>query len=280
MNATEVDKKKELEDIELALLLEGVFRHYGIDFRGYSLSAMRRRVRRRMDAEGLRTISALQERVLHDTDAMGRLMHDMTVHATAMFRDPSFFLAFRHKIVPVLRTYPRIRIWHAGCSTGEEVLSTAILLQEEGLSERARIYATDLSEEVLAKAKMAIYPLAKMQEYTSNYLRSGGRRSFSAYYTARYDGVMFTPSLLENVVFSQHSLVSDCGFGEFNLILCRNVMIYFGRELRERVLRLLRESLVSMGMLAIGRKESLALAGREEGFEEFDAEERIYRKAS
>ena len=268
--------RSDVERLELELLLEAIYRRYGYDFRHYSPASLRRRVKKRMEDEGLATISALQERILHDPTAMERLLVDVTVHATAMFRDPSFFRTFREKVVPRLRTYPFVRIWHAGCSTGEEVFSMAIVLEEEGLRERARIYATDLDEHVLARAKSGVFPLSKMAEYTQNYIQAGGRRDFSAYYTARYDGAIFASELVSNVVFSQHDLVTDASFSEFNVILCRNVMIYFDSDLQRRVVDLFHESLAMFGVLAIGRKETLRFS--RERFEAVDERERIYRK--
>src|SRR6185369_6197239 len=190
--------------------------HYGFDFRSYAYASIRRRLWRRIEAEGLKTITALQERVLHDPAMMEQLLLDLSINVTAMFRDPSFYLAFREKVVPLLRTYPFFRIWHAGCSTGEEVYSMAILLEEEGLYDRARIYATDINEVVLARARDGIYPVERMQEYTQNYLKAGGRQSFSEYYTAKYDHALFGPNLRRNVVFAQHNLVTDRSFSEFN----------------------------------------------------------------
>ena len=258
-------------------MLEAVFRVYGFDFRTYAYSSIKRRVLRRVQAEGLPTISSLQERVLHDPACMERLLVDLTVNVTAMFRDPSFFLALRQEVVPILRTYPFIRVWHAGCSTGEEVYSLAILFKEEGLYDRTRTYATDLGEALLQAAKEGISPLAKMQDYTQNYQRAGGTRSFSEYYTARYDGARFDPALRDNVLFSQHNLVTDRSFAEFHLILCRNVMIYFDRSLQERVLALLSDSLAQFGVLALGRKESLRSMRQEKDFELLSSSERIYR---
>jgi chemotaxis protein methyltransferase CheR len=197
-----------------------------------------------------------------------------------MFRDPSFWLAMRKQVMPTLRTYPFLRVWHAGCSTGEEVYSMSIILHEEGLLRRSRIYATDINEAVLAQAKVGIFPLTKMQEYTQNYQRAGGSRSFSEYYTAKYDGALFDPALMENVVFSQHNLVTDRSFSEFNVILCRNVMIYFDRPLQSRVLGLFRESLGRFGVLGLGKKESLKFTAEEQSFEPLVASEKIYRKIS
>src|SRR6476661_4058441 len=268
----------DLERLEIELLLEGVFRHYGFDFRSYAYASIRRRLWKRIEAEGLSTISALQDRVLHDSDLMERLLLDLSINVTAMFRDPGFYRVFREKVVPTLRTYPFIRIWHAGCATGEEVYSMAILLEEEGLYERSRIYATDINEVVLQKAKSGIFPLDRMQEYTENYIRAGGTRSFSEYYVAKYDGALFSPALQRNVVFSQHNLVTDRSFAEFNVVLCRNVLIYFDRALQTRVHGLFHESLVHLGILCLGAKETLRLSKYESSYEELSSAEKIYRK--
>ncbi len=231
-----------------------------------------------MDGEKVETISALQDLLLHDPAVMERLLLDLSVNVTAMFRDPTFFLAFRAKVVPVLRTYPYSRVWVAGCSTGEEVYSLAILLDEEGLSDRVRIYATDINEAVIERAKLGVFPLDKMQEYTQNYIRAGGSRSFSEYYVARYDGARFSQDLVDGVVFAQHNLASDAAFQEFNVITCRNVMIYFAPPLQERVHRLFYESLAVFGVLALGQKETIRFSPHEDSFEELDADERLFRK--
>jgi len=268
----------ELERLEIELLLEGVYRHYGFDFRSYAYASIRRRLWRRIEAEGLTTVSALQDRLLHEPAMMEKVLLDLSINVTAMFRDPTFYLAFRQKVVPLLRTYPFIRIWHAGCSTGEEVYSMAILLEEEGLYERARIYATDINEVVVHRARAGIFPLERMQEYTENYIRAGGTRSFSEYYVAKYDGALFSPALQRNVVFSQHNLVTDRSFAEFNVILCRNVLIYFDRDLQMRVHGLFHESLVHLGILCLGSKETLRLSNYEGSYEELSGAEKIYRK--
>lgn len=268
----------QLERLEIELLLEGIFRHYGFDFRSYAYSSMRRRLWKRIRAEGLASVTALQERVLHDSAVMERLLDDLSVNVTAMFRDPSFYHAFRTTVVPMLRTYPFLRIWHAGCATGEEVLSMAILLHEEGLYERTRIYATDINETVLQKARSGIFPLDRMQEYTENYIRGGGTRSFSEYYTAKYDGALFNPMLLKNVVYSQHNLVTDRSFSEFHVILCRNVLIYFDKTLQNRVHNLFYESLVTFGILGLGSKETLRFSRFEDCYEQVDPREKLYRK--
>lgn len=268
----------DLEQIEVELLLEGIYRRYGFDFREYAPASLRRRVRRRMDGEKVETISQLQALLLHDPAVMERLLLDLSVNVTAMFRDPSFFLSFRKLVVPALRTYPFSRLWVAGCSTGEEVYSLAILLEEEGLADRVRIYATDINQAVIDRARLGVFPLDKMQEYTQNYIRAGGTRSFSEYYVARYDGAQFSRSLVDGVVFAQHNLVSDAAFNEFHVISCRNVMIYFAQPLQEHVHRLFYESLAMFGMLALGQKESLRFSPHEASFEELDAAERLYKR--
>jgi chemotaxis protein methyltransferase CheR len=270
--------ERDLERIEIDLLLEGVYRHYGFDFRSYAYSSLKRRLWKRIEAEKLKSISELQNKVLHDQAAMERLLVDLSVTVSAMYRDPLFYAAFRAKVVPLLRTYPFIRIWHAGCSTGEEVYSMAILLEEEGLYERSRIYATDINEVVLSRAREGIYPLERMQEYTQNYLNAGGTRAFSEYYTSGYGGALFNSALRRNVVFSQHNLVTDRSFAECNVILCRNVMIYFDRELQERVHRLFYESLPVYGILALGGKESLRFSKFESAYEALDTKQKIYRR--
>jgi chemotaxis protein methyltransferase CheR len=275
MAATEV---RDIEDIEVRLLLEAIYRRYGFDFREYAPASLRRRLWRRANAEGVATLSALQERVLRDSACMERLLLDLSISVTAMFRDPPFYGAFREKVVPMLRTYPFTRIWIAGCSTGEEVYSLAILLEEEDLLSRSRIYATDINEAVLNRARHGVFPLDKMQEYTQNYLAAGGNRAFSEYYLASYDGAQFHRALVDNVVFAQHNLVSDGVFNEFHVIVCRNVMIYFDRALQERVLALFHESLVMLGVLALGRKETLRFSDFAGRYDELDSVEKVYRK--
>ena len=270
----------ELEVLELELLLEAVFRRYGFDFREYAPASLKRRVWRSMNAEGLATVTQLQDRLLHDPACMERLLLDLSINVTAMFRDPSFYVAFRRHVVPTLRTYPFTRIWCAGCSTGEEVYSLAILLKEEGVYDRTRIYATDINEQVVEAARAGVFPLDKMQLYTQNYIKGGGTREFSEYYVAAYDGARFSRSLTENIVFAQHNLVSDHAFNEFNVIVCRNVMIYFGKALQDRVHELFYESLDTFGVLALGRKESVTFTSFADSYDVVDATERIYRKTA
>ena len=268
----------ELERIEVSLLLEGIFQHYGFDFRSYAYGSIRRRLWKRVEAEDLASLSDLQALVLHDPQAMERLLLDVSINVTAMFRDPLFYAALREKVIPLLRTYPFIRIWHAGCSTGEEVYSTAILLEEAGLYDRSRIYATDINDMVLQQSRRGIFPLDRMQEYTDNYIRAGGQRSFSEYYTAMYDGALFDRRLVRNVVFAQHNLVTDRSFSEFQVIFCRNVLIYFDQTLQNRVHQLFYDSLVRLGVLCLGSKESLKFSKYEACYERLDATEKIYRK--
>ncbi len=279
MGSEESRYDPELERIEIELLLEGIFRNYGFDFRSYAYASIRRRLWKRIEEEGLDTVSALQARILHEPPMMEKLLLDLSINVTAMFRDPSFYRAFREHVVPILRTYPFIRVWHAGCATGEEVFSMAILLQEEGLYERCRIYATDINEVVLQKAKEGIFPLDRMQEYTENYIAAGGKRAFSDYYLAKYGGALFSPALTKNVVFSLHNLVTDRSFAEFNVILCRNVLIYFDKTLQARVHGLFYGSLAKFGVLVLGSKETLRFSAYEERYEQINGPEKIFRKA-
>ena len=269
-----------VEDLEVDLVLEGIYQHYGYDFRGYARGSIKRRLWRRAAAENVPTISALQERILHNPDVMERLLGDLSVTVTAMFRDPTFYAALRDRVVPLLRTYPFVRIWNAGCSTGEETFSLAILLHEAGLAERARIYATDINDAVLRQARSGEFPLDKMQEYTRNYIAAGGSAAFSDYYTVVGDKAVFRRELVGNVVFAQHNLASDSAFNEFNLVLCRNVMIYFKPELQHRVHDLFYESLVKLGLLALGHKETIRFTRHASSYEELDPVEKIYRKAT
>ena len=269
---------RSVEDIELELLLEGMFRQYGFDFRNYALSSLRRRVSNFMRQESVGTISLLQDRILHDHLWLERFLYALSVNVSAMFRDPHFYRTFRKEVVPLLRTYPFIRIWLAGVSMGEEVYSLSILLQEEGIYDRCRIYATDINDAVLKKAKEGIYPIELMQTYTNNYIKAGGIQAFSDYYTAAYDRVILKSSLRENVVFAQHNLASDSSFNEFQVILCRNVMIYFNTQLQAHVHHLLHQSLVMFGVLGMGAKETLKFSPHEHEYEEIDHASRLYRR--
>jgi chemotaxis protein methyltransferase CheR len=274
-------EKKEssnLERIEIELLLQGLYKWCGYDFRSYAYNSIRRRVQHRVEAEKLSSITGLLEKILHDPACLRRLIADFSINVTEMFRDPLFFLDFREKVVPLLRTYPSIRIWHAGCSTGEEVYSMAILLLEEGLYEKTKIYATDINADVLKIAKSGRYPLENMKKYTKNYLQAGGNNAFSDYYTVTDNGVKFHSHLSNNVVFAQHNLVTDQSFNEFHVILCRNVLIYFNKELQKRVHHLFYESLAMFGILGLGDKETIYYTDKDDYYEEISKKQKLYKK--
>ncbi|VTU38371.1 Chemotaxis protein methyltransferase [Variovorax sp. RA8] len=265
-------------DIELRLLMEAIYLKYSYDFRDYTGASQKRRVQYALGQFGLPTISALQERVLRDRDVFGRLLQYLTIPVSEMFRDPAYFLALRRLVVPMLHTYPSVKIWVAGCSTGEEVFSLAILLREEGLLARTRIYATDINPASLDKARQGIFPLESVRQYTANYQQAGGMRAFSDYYTAAYDAARFDPSLCADVIFADHSLATDSVFAETQLVSCRNVLIYFNRQLQDRALGLFHESLSHRGFLGLGAKESIDFSGYADRFEVLSRAERIYRK--
>lgn len=267
-----------MEKIEIELLLEGMYRYYGFDFRSYSFPFIQRRIWHRIHAEKLKSISGLQERVFHDPALMKRFYADFSINVTEMFRDPSFFLSFRNKVIPKLRDYPFIRIWHAGCSVGQEVYSMAILLHEEGIYDKTKIYATDMNGTLLEEAKNGVFPLDRMQMYTKNYLEAGGTRAFSEYYTVKQDKVIFHPFLRDNVVFAQHNLATDHSFNEFHIIICRNVMIYFNKSLQDHVHQLFYESLSLSGFIGLGNREGIRYTRYADHYEEFDSAERLYRK--
>jgi chemotaxis protein methyltransferase CheR len=272
--------RSSIEEVEVDLLLEAVYRIRGFDFRDYAQGSLRRRIQNRLRAEKVDTITGLLDKILHDASCMDRLVVGLSVHVSAMFRDPAFFRALREQVFPLLRTWPYSRIWLAGCSMGEEVYSVAIMLAEEGLIGRCRIYATDINETILEKAREGIYPLELMQRCTQNYIEAGGTRSFSEYYTAAYGNAIFRPALREQIVFAQHNLVTDGPFNEFNLILCRNVLIYFNRRLQDRVHHLLHDSLANFGVLGLGARETLLMTSVEVRYEELDARHRLYRRVA
>jgi chemotaxis protein methyltransferase CheR len=274
------DTSAATEELEVELLLEGIFRRYGYDFRGYAGASLRRRLWKRMNLERLPTLTMLLDRVLHDPEVLDRLLKDLSINVTEMFRDPSFFRTLRTKAFPHLRTYPFVRAWVAGCSTGEEVISLAIALREEGLLERTRIYATDINPASLEKARQGIFALESVRGYTANYQRAGGRRAFSDYYTAAYDAARFDASLCADVTFADHSLATDSVFAETHLVSCRNVLIYFNRQLQDRALGLFHESLCHRGFLGLGAKESIDFSGYAERFEVLSRAERVYRKSA
>ncbi|MFF2290401.1 CheR family methyltransferase [Peribacillus butanolivorans] len=269
---------EEREGIEIELLLQAIYSVSGFDFRKYMRSSIKRRVENRMRLDHIRRISGMIEMVLYEKGYVEKLLNDFSINVTEMFRDPDFFKAFRLEVVPLLKQLPEIRIWHAGCSTGEEAFSMAILLKEEGLYEKAKIYATDMNEGVLRHAEKGVLPLNRMQSYTKNYLQAGGKQEFSEYYTTDYQNAYLNSSLLKNIVFFQHNLVTDGSFNEFHIIMCRNVMIYFTGELQTYVNQLFYDSLSKEGFLAVGSKETLHTSSLSEDYEDFDSKERIYRK--
>lgn len=267
-----------VEQAEVEGLIAAIQQRYGYDFAHYARASFLRRVRHAMSEEQLTSVSALQSKLLRDPFMMRRFIAHLSVHVTSMFRDPDFYQTLRRLVIPWLRTYPFVRIWHAGCATGEEVYSMCIVLEEEGLYDRCRIYATDLSEVVLHRAQLATYPLGLVQRFTENYQKGGGRRDFSRYYTADQENAIIHEPLRRNVVFSLHNLASDGSFNEFHLVCCRNVLIYFDETLQERVLSLLDGSLARGGYLALGRRETLNLSSLKDRYQEVEPSSRLYRK--
>jgi len=265
-------------DIELRLLLEAIYAKYSQDFRDYAGASQKRRVLHAMQQLGCETISMMQSKVLRDPVAFQQLLQILTIPFSEMFRDPEFFLALRRLVVPVLRTYPSLKVWVAGCSTGEEVYSLAILLREEGLLERTIFYATDINPAALEQARRGIFALSSMRQFTANYQAAGGRAAFSDYYTAAYNAARFDLTLCQNVTFADHSLATDSVFSETHLICCRNVLIYFNRRLQDRALGLFHGSLCHRGFLGLGTKESLDFSSHAELFEPVARRERLYRK--
>ncbi len=270
----------EIEDIEVSLLIEAIYQRWGYDFRDYSPASLKRRIRRIVEMEELSSISELQDHILHDSDCMQRTLEHLVVTVTSMFRDPGFYVAFRAVALPLLKERPSLRIWHAGCASGEEVYSMAILLHEEGLLGRTRIYATDLDQAALNSARKGIYRLDRMKEYTENYQEADGKAAFSEYYQAGHGHVVLRDYLSKNIVWAQHNLVTDASFNEFDLILCRNVLIYFNTRLQERVHALIHESLVEGGVLVLGRQESLRLAAFESNYRALNMAEKIYQRVN
>jgi chemotaxis protein methyltransferase CheR len=265
-------------EIELKLLVEAIFLRYGHDFRDYSHASLKRRVLHAREQMNQPTVSAMQERILHDPEAFAQLLTFLTVPVSEMFRDAPYFLALRRQVVPVLRTYPSVKVWIAGCSTGEEAYSLAILLREEGLLERTILYATDINHASLDKARAGVFALEHMRTFTQNYQKAGGLASFSDYYTADYGGALFDKSLRDAITFADHSLSTDSVFAETHLVSCRNVLIYFNRKLQDRALGLFHDSLIHRGFLGLGSKESLDFSAYAKRFEPVAKPERVYRK--
>jgi chemotaxis protein methyltransferase CheR len=268
----------DIDDIEITLLLEGVFLKYGYDFRQYSEAHIKRRIMNRMSMSGIDQISQLQTHVLNDEVFAFIFLHDLSITVTEMFRDPGFYKSLRKNIIPILKTYPYIKIWHAGCSTGEEAYSMAIILQEEGLYDRATIYATDFNQIALNQAKEGIISNKMIREYTINYQLSGGKKTFSDYYISDYDNVIMNHSLRKNIVWANHNLVTDSVFAEVNVVLCRNVLIYFDQDLQNKVQALFYTSLLNGGILCLGSKEGLRFSNFNDKYIELDNKQRIYKK--
>jgi len=268
----------DVESLEIDLLLEAILRRYGYDLRHYARASLKRRILHRVASAGLERPSDLIAPILRDEKAFSEFLDDVPVTVTEMFRDPSFFAAIRERVVPLLRTYPYFNVWHAGCATGEEAYSMAILLEEEGLYERARIYATDLDVRALERARDAIYPLRDVREHTRNYQAAGGRRAFSDYYQAGYGAVKLDSRLARHITFARHNLVTDGVFAEIQLVICRNVLIYFDRTLQARVVSLFHESLCAGGFLGLGSKESIRFTPAAQRFEGVCERERLFRK--
>ncbi|MFV7235710.1 CheR family methyltransferase [Flavobacterium sp. ZB4R12] len=269
---------KDTSDLEISLLLEAIYRKYGYDFREYSQAHIRRRIMNRMAISGFEDVSQMQSKVLNDEPFASELLQDLSITVTEMFRDPAFYRSLREKVIPILKTYPFIKIWHAGCATGEEAYSMAILLQEEGLYDRTTIYATDFNQMALNRAKEGIFSNKMIKEYTLNYQLSGGKESFSSYYTSNYDNVIMNQSLKKNIVWANHNLVTDSVFAEVHLILCRNVLIYFDKNLQNKVQTLFYNSLINGGVLCLGSKESLRFTDLHEEYIELDTKQRIFKK--
>ena len=266
-----------IEQIEINLLLEAIYQRYGYDFKQYNQASIKRRLLHHLAKTGHPNISTLIPEILYDETAFKALVFDISVMVTEMFRDPWFFMTLRKKVIPFLRTFPFINVWQAGCATGEEVYSLAILLKEEGLYDRTRIYATDFNDAALERAKARIYPLDRIKEYSANYQKAGGQKSLANYYRARYQSTIMDASLQDNITFANHNLATDGVFAEMHLILCRNVLIYFDHALKNRVLSIFRDSLCYNGFLCLGSKETLQFSAVQPDFIEFAAKERIYQ---
>ena len=276
--AAMTDRDEANFDNELKLLLEAIYFRYQHDFRHYAVASLRRRIAQAMQQYGCRSVSQLQDRVLHEPEVFAGILTYLTVQVSEMFRDPQYFKSLRSEVVPVLKTYPSVKIWIAGCSSGEEVWSLAILLAEEGLLERSLIYASDINPEALKKAEAGVYALDRVALFSGNYLAAGGTASLSDYYHAAYDGVVFERAFRQHMLFTDHSLATDTVFSEVHLVSCRNVLIYFDRPLQNRAVGLFREALVRRGFLGLGSKESLRLTSHAAAFEELRGTQRLYRK--
>lgn len=272
--------KTELENLEIEILLEAVYRRYAYDFRNYARASLKRRIQHVMQQNNFVRITDLLSGLLHDEDIFDRFLTVMSITVTEMYRDPDFYVAVREQVIPFLKTYPYAKIWHAGCATGEEVYSMAIMLEEEGFYDRCQIYATDFNTRALDTAIEGIYPADRIKLFTQNYQKAGGKRAFSDYYVAQYGSAKFSKSLKRNITFAHHNMVSDSAFGEMTLIICRNVMIYFDKTLQGKVLQLFLHSLAPQGILCLGNRESIEHTEVSDHFKTISRSEKIYRKRS
>ncbi len=279
-NSSALIKKNKLENLEIDILLEAIYRRYAYDFRNYARSSLKRRIEHLMKNNKFTRISDMLSELLHDEELFNHFLTVMSITVTEMYRDPSFYIALREKVIPFLKTYPYIKIWHAGCATGEEVYSMAILLEEEGFYDRCQIYATDFNTHALDIAKEGIYSAERMKLFTQNYLKAGGNRAFSDYYHAQYDSAKLDRALKRNITFAHHNMAHDSTFGEMNLIICRNVMIYFNKTLQSKVLELFLDSLASQGILCLGNKESIDYTSVSDHFKVISRSDKIYKKKS
>jgi len=272
------ESNADLLNIEIQLLLEAIFLRYGYDFRNYSKAHIKRRILHRLGISMLSSVTQLQDRILRERAFFIEFLDDLSINVTEMFRDPEFYKSLRETIIPKLRTYAYFKIWHAGCSTGEEVFSLSILLKEEGLLDRCQVYATDFNRNVLEIAREGVYQKSDIEQYEKNYQLSGGSKKLSDYYKSRYGSVIFDKELSNKIVFADHNLVTDNVFADVNLILCRNVLIYFEKELQDKVIGLFYDSLVPSGILCLGTKESIKFSRHGNLFEIVDEKQRIYKK--
>ena len=273
-----MNRENEIQNIEIELLLEAIYQYYGYDFREYNRAHIKRRILHRLAFSKLKSVSELQAKILRDKECFNSVIRDLSINVTDMFRDPLFYKSIREEVIPVLKTYPYLKIWQAGCSTGEEVYSFAILLKEEGLYDRTQIYATDFNRNVLETAKKGIYGIENIKSFTENYQKSGGRNSFSDYYIAKYNSAIFDQSLKANIVFAEHNLVTDRVFAEVNMLICRNVLIYFNRDLQNKVLAIFDESLIKGGFLGLGNKETIMFSESSSNYSVVSERQKIYKK--
>jgi len=269
---------RDTEKVEIDRLLDAIFKKYGYDFRHYARASIERRVRHFLAKSDCRTIMEMVERVVKDEEFFGKLVREFSITVTELFRDPQVYASIRKNVIPFLKTHPFVKIWHAGCATGEEAYSLAIVLKEEGLYDRATLFVTDFNDEALEKAKLGIYPIDKMKQATQNYLAAGGKTSFSKYYEAQSHSVAMNKTLRKNMTFANYNLVTDGIFGEIHFVLCRNVLIYFDRDLQNRVFELFSGSLIRDGFLCLGTKETPNFSTARDHFDPIDAKTKIYKK--